>query len=61
MLEDAQNLIKLLFFFSVSENDFKKLDIYNTEPKTIGGNVYLINADFEKTTLDSASFDKLKF
>ena len=50
-----------LFFSSVSENDFTKLDTYKTAPKTIGGNVYLINADFEKTTLDSASFDKLKF
>ena len=39
----------------MSENDFTKLDIYKREPKAIGGNVYLINADSRKTTLDSAS------
>ena len=37
------------------------LDIYKIEPKTIGGNVYLISADSEKINLDSASPDKLKF
>ena len=39
-------MIRFLFFSSVSEKDLIKLDIYNTDPKKIGGKVYFINDDF---------------
>ena len=53
-------MIRFLFFSSVSENDFIKLDIYNTDPKAIGGKVYFTNADFAEIVSDNAPSDKLK-